>query len=129
MDEIDQRIIKALSAGACDDIVILFIPSHDRKNVELPTGAQHEWAIAGLELVSDLYGGGTAFTTFRGVYRSQETGEDLWDNPILIETFVERERMKDPTRLRTLADFLRRMKEDLRQEAVMVVVNDTRHFV
>lgn len=127
--DLSKRIIASLRSGEPEDLVIVFVPSHDNANKQLPSGAQTEWAITGLELLSELYGGGTAFETFRGVYRSEETGEDLWDNPILLECYTMRGPLEDPDRLRVLGDYLRRMKRELRQECVMVVVNDTRHFV
>lgn len=115
-----------LKAGLRHDLVILLIPSHDKNNK--PLNNQAQWATEALELFSDLFGGATSFQTFKGIYRS-ETGKDLWDKPILIESYADRELVEDVQRLRKLLEFSRRMKAAMRQESVMLVVNDFRWYL
>lgn len=119
-------IKKRLKNGDRHDLVILAIPSHDKNNKPLST--QEVWADSGMELFSELYGGATAFQTWKGIYRS-ETGEDLWDTPILIESFVDRELVEDDQRLELLLDFIRRMKRQMRQESILLVINEWRRFI
>jgi hypothetical protein len=121
-----EEIIATLRAGTRHDLVILAIPSHDRENK--PLHDQDQWADGALELFSDLYEGATAFKTFKGIYRS-DSGKDLWDNPILIESFAERTHVENPHKLRTLLDFVRRMKAKMRQESILLVVNEYRWFL
>lgn len=119
-------IQKRLQAGERHDLVILAIPSHDKNNK--PLSNQEVWADGGMELFAELYGGATAFGTWKGIYRS-ESGENLWDTPILIESFVERPLLEDPERLAILLDFIKRMKRTLRQESILLVINEWRRFI
>ena len=74
------------------DIVILFIPSHDKHEKELNN--QDVWAGEAMELFKDLFGGATAFVAFAGIYLTDD-GKTLHDKPILIESYVSREALED----------------------------------
>jgi len=119
-------IKKRLKDGSRHDLVILAIPSHDRDNK--PLNNQLVWADAGLETFSELYGGATAFQTFKGIFRS-ESGEDLWDEPILIEAYAERAKVENTHTLAVLLEFIRRMKRATHQESILLVINDWRRFL
>jgi hypothetical protein len=56
LPEVDT-ILRDLESQKRQVLVILFIPSHDKNEQELP--AQDQWADAALELFADLFGGGT----------------------------------------------------------------------
>lgn len=102
------------------------IPSHDKNNK--PLANQELWADSGIELFAELYGGATTFHTWKGIYRS-ETGDNLWDTRILIESFVDRELVEDDQRLGFLLDFIKRMKRQMRQESILLVINEWRRFI
>ena len=121
-----DQIIAKLKAGERHDLVILAIPSHDRDNK--PLNNQPEWARDALDLFSELFGGATAFETFAGIYRS-ETGDNLLDKPILIEAYSERTDVESRTNLEQLLQFIRRMKVAMRQETVMLVIDEYRWFL
>ncbi len=121
-----KQVIATLKAGIRHDLVILAIPSHDRKNKKISD--QDQWADEALRLFSTLYGGATAFETFAGVYKSSED-EDLWDEPILIESYAERERVESESNLKELLDFARRMRKGTDQESILLVLNEYRWFI
>lgn len=121
-----KQVVANLKAGVKHDHVVLAVPSHDRRNNPITT--QEFWVEEAMKVISGLYGGGTAFQAYAGVYRS-ETGEDLWDRPVLVESYAEREDVEDESKLVRLLQFVRRMREQTDQECVLLVVNEYRYFI
>ena len=102
-----EEIVATLSRDDIrQEVVILVIPSHDKKNVELRD--QDLWADHALHLFADLYRGATAFRTFKGVFKTDE-GNYLIDKPILIESYAEVDDIEDEPKLYELCSFARRM--------------------
>jgi hypothetical protein len=122
----EERIIAHLRYGAPQVVVILFIPSHDRK--QKPLQDQPLWAGEAMGLFGRLYTGATAFQALEGVFLDDD-GTLLRDKPILIESYVEQEKVIDPARLQQLLDFSRRMGKATRQAAVAVVIGDVLHLI
>jgi hypothetical protein len=122
-----KRILRDLESQKRQALVILFIPSHDKDEQELP--ARDQWAEAALDLFADLFGGATAFETYGGIYRDKVRGKDLKDQPILIESYTETEMTRDPERLNRLVEFMKRMGKETRQAAVAVVIDNTFHEI
>jgi hypothetical protein len=123
--EID-RIISVLRSGQRQDLVILIVPSHDKNQKQL--NDQEMWAEAGMQLLGDVYGGATAFRTFKGVYRT-ESNVLLWDEPILLESYVKRDDLENEEKLKELLGFLKRMGATTNQAAVGLVINDVFHEI
>ena len=122
-----QTIIRTLESERRQALVILFIPSHDKDQKELP--APDQWADAALDLFAELFGGATAFETYAGIYRDKVSGKDLKDKPILIESYTLMQNVKDVQKLNKLVDFMKRMGKETRQAAVAVVIDNTFHEV
>jgi hypothetical protein len=122
----EERIIASLRYGTPQVVVILFITSQDRK--QKPLQDQAIGAGEAMDLFGQLYGGATAFQALDGVFRDDD-GTLLHDQPILIESYVERQFVEDPARLQQLLDFARRMGKATRQAAVGVVIADILHLV
>jgi len=120
------NINTVLHSGERQDLVMLFIPSHDKH--EKPLNNQDVWAGEAMELFKDLYRGATAFQTFAGIYLTDD-GKTLHDKPILIESYVSREALEDTSRLTELVRFMKRMGRETRQAAVAVVINDAFHEI
>lgn len=123
--ELDE-IISVLHAGKLQDILILIIPSHDRQENKLSD--QDMWAGAAMDLFADLYGGATAFKTFAGIYKTDD-GKILHDQPIMIESYVQRADLEDNTTLMKLLEFTKRMGKETDQAAVGLVVNSVFHEI
>ncbi len=79
-----------------DDVIMVFIPSHDRHNKELKN--QDFWADAGLRLFGELYTGATVFTGLRGIWRCDD-GIEVIDRPYLIQSLAKRDVAADGIRL------------------------------
>lgn len=123
----NEAIISALRFDARQDLVILFIPSHDKD--EKPINDQSMWADAALDLLGHVFGGATAFKALVGVYRSEVDGRLLHDNPILVESYVARQDLENGQKLTELREFAKRMGKGTRQEAVGLVINNCMHFI
>lgn len=121
-----DKIISVLHADERQDLVILIIPSHDQDDTELPN--QEFWAGAAMDLFADLYGGATAFRTFAGIYKCDD-GRILRDNPILIESYVQRADLENRKKLEQLLRFARRLGRETRQAAVAIIVNSAFHEI
>lgn len=123
--ELDE-IISVLHSDKRQDLIILIIPSHDKK--EEPLKDQDMWASSAMDLFAELYGGATAFQTFAGVYRCND-GRILHDKPILIECYAKRPDVEDRGKLTDLLKFIKRMGRETRQAAVGLVVNSVFHEI
>lgn len=117
--EADDYIARLKSGEVNQELVIVAIPSHDKN--EKPIKDQDQWADACLELLGDLYGGATAFKTFKGIYKKDD-GSFVCDNPIMIESFACSADIEDAGRLQQLLDFAKRLGQKAKQEAVMIVI-------
>src|SRR5262249_9571522 len=98
-------------------------PHHKEGKKDKPLKDQEVWAGAAMDLFADLYRGATAFQTFQGIYKDND-GEVHRDNPILIESYVERSRLVDAATLQQLVAFAKRMGRETRQKAVALIIND-----
>ncbi|MEX0718815.1 MAG: hypothetical protein WD066_19640 [Planctomycetaceae bacterium] len=121
-----EKVIASLMGDERQDLVILFIPSHDKNQKEIPD--QAEWANAAMELFGEQFRGATAFEAFAGVYRTDD-GKVLWDKPILIESYMPRDMLLDPVNLRELLQFAKRMGRETNQAAVGMIVNSVFHEI
>jgi len=121
-----EKIISIINSGVRQDLVILIVPSHDKKDKLLKD--QDMWAGNTMDLFADLYRGATAFQTFQGIYKDAE-GNVYRDKPILIESYVERSRLVDEGNLNDLLAFAKRMGRETRQKAVGLIINDVFHEI
>jgi hypothetical protein len=125
--EVDH-VLALLDGEKQHHLVIVVIPSHDRKNNKLDSHKITEWASNALTLVADIYGGGTAFRASRGIYKTS-AGEYLYDRPRLIESYASTEAIEDPVRLTELVHFAKRMGKELNQAAIMLVIGQAVIFI
>lgn len=123
-----EDIISLLNKESEQDLVVLAVPSHDRRNRELPAATIGEWSTSAMRLMADLYVGGTAYQAHSGVYKTDE-GHYLFDKPIIIESFARHDAINDPGRLNDLVAFAKRMGKALDQDAVMVVVGPVMYYI
>jgi hypothetical protein len=116
-----KEIRSRLKFGTANDVVILFVPSHDRN--DHPVSDQHIWANNALKLFGELFGGATGFKFLEGIYQPEGVAP-LYDQPIMIESLVARERLNDDARLMRLSEFCRDMGQKTEQLDVGLVVNN-----
>jgi hypothetical protein len=122
-----EKIIALLSSEP-QELVILAIPSHDRKNQPLDDLTVKERASSAMDLFADLYEGATAFETFQGIYKTEE-GEYLRDKPILIESYATNAAIEDPENLNKLVGFAKRLGKELDQAAVMLIIGQVMIYI
>jgi hypothetical protein len=65
-DQLVTDIIADIRFDRADAIVIIAIPSHNRKGKALVKGQQSRWANAAMELFGDFFGGATALRSYKG---------------------------------------------------------------
>lgn len=117
-----QALIERLKFGQPSDTLSLFVPSHDRDNKKVE--GQAKWANDALELFGDLYGGATAFKYLEGVFNPDDEKKLLFDQPIMVQTLTERDRLEDLSRWVRLSKFCQEMGETLNQHSIGLIVND-----
>jgi len=125
--EVD-KIIALLSEEPTQDLVILVIPSHDRKNTPLGEARTGQWASQAAKLFADLYRGATAFRAFKGIWKDDD-GTYLNDEPITLESYASHDDIQDPTKLTDLVHFAKRMGKELNQAAVMLVIGHVMYYI
>lgn len=123
-----EQIVEKWKTRATHNTVILAIPSHDKKNMELGSPKQRMWAEQASSLFGRLFGGSTVFETFRGVFLTDK-GEELTDAPMLVESYDLNSGVGDTAKVKQILDFCRRMKADTNQDSVLLVVNDWVHLI
>ena len=120
-----QRILD--DPGDRQTLIVLFIPSHDKDDNELPN--QDVWADSALDLFAEQFDGATAFLTYAGIYRDKTRGKNLRDKPILVECYTLIDNVNDPAKLTVLVEFMKRMGRECRQAAVGVVIKNSFHEI
>ncbi len=125
----ETTAILALLSRECEqDIVVLAVPSHNKRNGKLPESVTSEWASAAVKLMTDLYGGATAFVAMKGGFKTDE-GHYLEDTPVIVESYAHLDAIHDPSRLNLLVDFAKRMGKTLDQASVMLAFGNYMFYV
>jgi len=120
----DKSIGRALHASkTASTLLVLFIPSHDRKSRPIN---QDQWVQEALATLGRLFGGATAFPRGKGVWRDDDQGGKLlFDEPVVIQCYTT---MSSITRQASaLRDFLEGMGRATHQGAVGFVID--RHYM
>ena len=106
-------------ASRAADLLVLFIPSHDRDEQPID---QNEWVERALELLGTTFHGATAFPKARGVWRDDERGGQLvFDEPVVIQCYTSLKLIQ--SKVTELGDFLKEMGKQTQQGAVAFVIN------
>jgi hypothetical protein len=79
-------------------------------------------------LFSHLYGGATAFTALKGIWKSRD-GTDLLDEPVMIQSLVKRENAENEKKLEQLVAFAKRLCRETNQECVAVICNGVIRYI
>ena len=96
----------ALGASkAASALLVLFIPSKDRRNQAID---QRFWVEEALKVLGTLFGGATAFPKGRGIWRDDaQGGKLLFDEPVVIQCYTSEHLIEQ--QMPALRDFLYRM--------------------
>jgi len=73
-------------AGTSVQCLTLYIPNKDRHGKEI--GDQRKWVLEGARILAEIGGGVTILPAVEGGWLDEERGEIVWENPVLIYTFI-----------------------------------------
>lgn len=100
--------------------VTLFVPSVDRDGKPID---QESWREETLRVFGRLFRGATAFPPGRGVWRDDaREGALVFDETVLVTSYVDPTVLEDPGTLRGLRSFLHRLGREGRQGEIGVVI-------
>ncbi len=121
-----KKIAAVLSRESEQEVVIIVVPSHDKRKA--PLSSQSEWANAGMTLLADLYQGATAFANLKGIFKTED-GHYLHDEPILLESYANNADIEDVDKLNQLVRFLKKMGKETDQNTVMVIIGTAFFYI
>ena len=108
------------AASRAADLLVLYIPSHDRDNQPIE---QDVWVEKALDFLGKTFHGATAFPKARGVWRDDERGGRLvFDEPVIIQCYTSLKLVTSKSQ--ELGAFLTEMGRDTRQGAVGFVIDN-----
>lgn len=83
----------ALQASkAQSTLLVLYIPSANRRGKALGKRVQERWVRRALEMLGRHMGGATAFPRGLGIWRDDaQEGKLVWDEPVLIQCYTSEE--------------------------------------
>jgi hypothetical protein len=111
------------SSGAKRSLLVLFVPSVERDG-STPV-AQEEWVRRALHTLGTLFGGATAYPKALGVWRDDERGVLVFDEPVVVHAYVAREAVESEQAQAILGAFCRELGRETHQGEVGLVVDDT----
>lgn len=102
---------------------MLFVPSVERDGV---TSLDQDRRVdAALEMFGRVFGGATAYSRAKGIWRDDERGGRLVkDAPVVIHCYMEAEAIEKPQNQAEVAAFCRRLGRETNQGEVGLVVGD-----
>jgi hypothetical protein len=110
----------AFAASRAADLLVLFVPSHDRDEQPID---QDEWVEKALQFLGQAFHGATAFPKARGVWRDDDRGGQLvFDEPVIIHCYTSLKLLN--SKAKELGEFLTDMGHQTRQGAVGLVINN-----
>jgi hypothetical protein len=111
---------KALGASkAASTLLVLFIPSKDRADQPIDQGF---WVDETLNTLGKLFGGATAYSQGKGVWRDEaQGGKLLFDEPVVIQCYTCEQAIE--SRAADLKRFLHCMGREARQGAIGFVID------
>ncbi|NOY24314.1 MAG: hypothetical protein GXP62_00430 [Oligoflexia bacterium] len=105
-------------AGAIQ--ITMFIPSVDRDHAPID---QLRWRDEALKTLGLLFRGATAFPPGRGVWRDDQTGELVFDDTVMVTSYVPGDALAGSA-VAELRAFLHRMGREAKQGEIGVVFDD-----
>ena len=106
-------------ASRAADLLVLYIPSHDRNEQPID---QEVWVERALDFLGKTFHGATAFPRARGVWRDDECGGRLvFDEPVVIQCYTSLKLIQ--SKVTELGEILTDMGDQTRQGAVGFVIN------
>jgi hypothetical protein len=114
--ELDLEVVLGASSSSSTQVLTLYIPNKDCYGNEF--GNQEEWVKIAAEILSRIGGGVTIMPAVDGGWLNEETGTIIWENPIVVYTFIKSEKFTE--HLPELRKFLHRLGRETNQREVAV---------
>lgn len=116
--EIDIDLLEALGASSTSSsqVLTLYIPNKDRDGKEFDT--QKQWVQNAAEILAKIGGGVTIMPAVDGGWLNEETDEIIWENPIVIYTYIKTENFEK--HLPELRTFLHKLGRETNQGEIAV---------
>lgn len=111
-------------------VVIVYLPNQDKDGNEFDV---EPWETEALKLQGRLFRGATSYPS-RGSYRRSGAAGDVIEEGVMLEqtrmvtSFVEEEDFNEKA-LKEIAEFLRRFKNETRQESAGIVVDGEMYYL
>src|SRR6266568_9434277 len=117
------RFAAQLTASKSEStLLVLFIPSADRKGRSLGKEKQQGWVRRAMKVLGAHMGGATAFPRGHGVWRDDaQSGKLVWDKPVLIQCYTNEHELDRSTG--PLREFLVALGTKTNQGAVGFVID------
>ena len=90
MSDLDLATLLSADAGVSTDQFSIYIPNKDRDGVEF--GTQRKWVLDAIRLLADIGGGATALPPSEGAWLNDQTGQLVWENPVVVYTYIKPDR-------------------------------------
>ena len=113
---------KRPNTGSKRVLVVLFVPSVERDGA---TGIdQDRWVQESLKMFGTLFGGATAYSKAKGVWRDDERGGVLvFDEPVVVHCYVTASAINDELNISALGEFCRRMGRETNQGEIGLIID------
>lgn len=113
---------KRPKTGSKRVLVVLFVPSVERDGA---TGIdQDRWVQESLKMFGTLFGGATAYSKAKGVWRDDERGGVLvFDEPVVVHCYVTASAINDELNISALGEFCRRMGRETNQGEIGLIID------
>ena len=111
-----------LGGGRKRVLVVLFVPSVERDGTT--SIDQQRWVDAAMEMFGRVFGGATAYPRAKGIWRDDERGTLVHDEPVVVHCYTTRIDIENPGNLGALGGFCRTMGREARQGEIGLVVGD-----
>lgn len=99
----------------------VFIPSVDRTGVTIQKGQEH-WVQECLKVLGMQFGGATAFPPAQGVWRDDSVGELVWDETVVVFSYVPDDEI-DEQAAAEVRRFLLRLGRETNQGEVGLLID------
>jgi hypothetical protein len=107
-------------------LVVLFIPTKDRKGLDLNDANQ--WLDAGIMLLTRLFGGATLVTS-QGAWHDASTGNIVKEEVHLLHSYATSKAATNLDNFKQLANFLHRLGREADQGEIGLIIKDTFHRI
>lgn len=97
-------------------VLSLYIPNKDKEGREF--GMQRKWILEAAGILEKIGGGFTIMPPTEGGWFNEESGETIWENPVVIYTYIVADRFAE--HLPELRELLHRMGRETNQGEVAV---------